>query len=275
MAMALPSFVRTNFSYLILFVLVLLLNLPAGSQNISPTPAAERIKSLQGKGNVTDTTLPAFRNVGPNVMSGRVVDIEVNADDPTEFYVAYATGGLWHTTNNGQSFNPIFDSEHVIGLGDVAVHWPSRTIWVGTGEANASRSTYSGIGVYKSNDNGKTWTWSGLPESHHIGEILVHPTNKEVAWAAVTGHLYTANKERGVYKTADGGKSWKQVLFVNDETGAIDMDIDPSEPNTLYASMWQKSRKAWNFEEGGTGSGIYKSTNGGDTWTKISTKAIV
>ena len=182
----------------------------------------------------------------------------------------YATGGLWHTTNNGQSFEPIFDQEDVIFTGTVAVHWPSRTIWVGTGEANSSRSTYSGIGIYKSNNNGKTWQYAGLPESHHIGAIKVHPDNPDVAWVAVTGHLYTPNKERGVYKTTDGGKNWKQTLYIDANTGAIDMDINPQNPMEVYATMWYKTRKPWNFEEGGKTSGIYKSTDGGEKWSLIS-----
>ncbi|MCU0396368.1 MAG: hypothetical protein MUF29_10700, partial [Chitinophagaceae bacterium] len=249
-----------------------ILHISLSAQEVQPTPAADRLKSLADKRTMAAASpfKTAFRNVGPTVMSGRVVDIDVNPEDPTEFYVAYATGGLWHTTNNGQSFTPIFDQEDVIGLGDVTVHWPSRTIWLGTGEANASRSTYSGIGVFKSADNGKTWQYLGLPESHHIGEIIVHPTQAGTAWVAVTGHLYSPNKERGVYKTTDGGKNWKQVLYIDDNTGAIELDINPKNPNELYASMWYKTRKAWNFEESGKTSGIYKSADGGEKWTLIS-----
>ncbi|WP_462245287.1 WD40/YVTN/BNR-like repeat-containing protein [Ferruginibacter sp.] len=210
-----------------------------------------------------------FRNIGPSVMSGRVVDIEVNPADPTEFYVAYATGGLWYTTNNGQSLTPIFDKENVIGIGDIAVNWQSKTIWVGTGEANSSRSSYAGIGVYKSSDNGKTWEYAGLPESHHIGKVILHPTDNNIAWVAVLGHLYSANKERGVYKTTDGGKTWKQTLYIDDNTGVADMDINPKNANELYAAAWYKTRKAWNFEEGGKTSGIYKSTDGGNTWKLV------
>ncbi len=244
--------------------------LPA--QPVPPTSAADRLKSLSQKSEMIKASpwKNTFRNIGPTVMSGRVVDIDVNPEDPTEFYVAYATGGLWHTTNNGQSFTPIFDSAEVIGLGDVTVQWATRTIWLGTGEANASRSTYSGIGVYKSNNNGKTWQYMGLPESHHIGEIIVHPTDSNIVWVAATGHLYSPNKERGVYKTTDGGKTWKQVLYVDENTGAIEMDINPQNPNELYASMWYKVRKPWNFEESGKSSGIYKSTDGGSKWQLIS-----
>jgi photosystem II stability/assembly factor-like uncharacterized protein len=239
---------------------------------VKPTPAAERLKSIQQRKTLQQQSLVnhiPFRNIGPSIMSGRVDDIEVNPNDPTEFYVAYATGGLWHTTNNGQSFTSIFDSEDVIGIGDIAVNWKNKTIWVGTGEVNSSRSSYAGIGVYKSINNGKTWQYLGLPESHHIGKIQLDPTNDNVAWVAVLGHLYSANKERGVYKTVDGGKTWKQTLFIDDNTGAVDIDINPAKPSELYAAAWYRTRRAWNFEEGGKTSGIYKSTDGGETWTNI------
>ncbi len=205
-------------------------------------------------------------------MSGRVVDIEVNPADPIEFYVAYATGGLWHTKNNGQSFEPIFDHENVIGIGDIAINWKKGEIWVGTGESNSSRSSYSGLGVYKSMDIGKTWQYMGLPESHHIGKIVLDPTNNDVAWVSVIGHLYSSNKERGLYKTIDGGKTWKQSLYVDDNTGAIDMDINPKNPNEIYACMWHRERRAWNFTESGNTSAIYKTIDGGNTWKKITGK---
>jgi photosystem II stability/assembly factor-like uncharacterized protein len=213
-----------------------------------------------------------FRNIGPRIMSGRVVDIEVNPADPTEFYVAYATGGLWHTTNNGQSLIPIFDNENVIGIGDFAVNWQNKQIWIGTGESNSSRSSYSGIGIYKTDNNGKSWQYLGLPESHHIGKILLHPNDNNVAWVAVVGHLYSPNKERGIYKTQDGGKTWKHCLYVNENSGGIDMDINPKNPDELYAATWHRERRAWNFVEAGTGSAIYKSTNGGNTWKLITGK---
>ncbi len=189
---------------------------------IKPTSATERLKNSYIKKQLTQKSLvniSPFRNIGPSIMSGRVVDVEVNEKDPTEFYVAYATGGLWHTINNGQSFTSIFDSEDVIGIGDIAVNWQTGTIWVGTGEVNSSRSSYSGIGIYKSNDTGKTWQYMGLPESHHIGKIQLHPTDANTVWVAVLGHLYSANKERGIYKTTDGGKTWKQTLFIDENTG--------------------------------------------------------
>ncbi|MDQ6890941.1 MAG: glycosyl hydrolase, partial [Bacteroidota bacterium] len=266
------------FNYLFLVAVTLFastLTLTPSMAQISPTPAAERLNGFSRKKLLKEDSLlkdVTFRNIGPAAMSGRVVDIEVNPKDPVEFYVAYATGGLWHTTNNGQSFIPIFDHEDVLGIGSIAVNWQNGEIWVGTGEANSSRSSYAGVGVYKSSDTGKTWQYLGLPESHHIGKILLHPQNKNIAWVAATGHLYSANKERGVYKTIDGGKSWKQTLYVDDNTGAIDMDVNPKNPDELYACMWHRERRAWNFIESGNTSAIYKSVDGGDTWKKISGK---
>ncbi|MDX2048570.1 MAG: hypothetical protein SFU87_17420, partial [Chitinophagaceae bacterium] len=240
---------------------------------IKPTSAEERWKGLQKRKLLEQKSLlkdVKFRNVGPVTMSGRVVDLEVNPEDPTEFYVAYASGGLWHTINNGLSFNSIFDSADVLTIGDIAVNWSgNRVIWVGTGEVNSSRSSYAGIGVYKTIDNGKNWQYLGLPESHHIGKIQLHPADNNTAWVAALGHLYSPNKERGVYKTTDGGKTWKQTLYVDDNTGAVEMDINPQNPNELYAAMWYRTRRAWNFEEGGKTSGIYKSTDGGNNWQLV------
>lgn len=241
---------------------------------IKPTTSDERLKSIEQRKSLSKQSLlnkVSFRNVGPSVMSGRVVDVEVNPVDPTEMYVAYATGGLWHSVNNGQSFIPVFDSTDIITIGDIAVNWTNRIIWVGTGEVNSSRSTYAGLGVYKSANNGKSWDYLGLPESHHIGKIQLHPTDPNIAWVSALGHLYSPNKDRGVFKTTDGGKSWKHTLFVDENTGSIDMEVNPQNPNELYAAFWYRTRSAWNFEESGKTSGIYKSTNGGDNWQLIST----
>ena len=241
---------------------------------IKATSAQERLKTIdQRKQLLSRSTLneTGFRNIGPSIMSGRVVDIEVNPQDPTEFYVAYASGGLWHTKNNGQSFAPIFDSVDVLTIGDIAVNWQNRHIWVGTGEVNSSRSTYAGLGVYRSANNGKSWEYLGLPESHHIGKIQLSAKDPNTAWVAVLGHLYSESKERGIYKTTDAGKTWNQTLAIDANTGAIDVDIDPSNEQVLYAAMWYRTRTASNFEEAGKTSGIYKSTDGGDKWTLMST----
>lgn len=237
------------------------------------TPAAERLKVTEQRKKLENRSVlndVKFRSMGPTIMSGRVADLDVNPDDPTEFYVAYASGGLWHTSNNGQSFTPVMDSLDMLFIGDIAVNWKTKTIWVGTGEVNSSRSSYAGMGIYKTTDNGKTWDYAGLPESHHIGKIQLHPTDNNIAWVAALGHLYSPNKERGLYKTTDGGKTWKQTLFVDDNTGCVDIDINPSNPNELYAAMWYRVRRAWKFEESGKTSGIYKSNDGGETWKLVS-----
>ncbi len=155
-------------------------------------------------------------------------------------------------------------------IGDVAVNWKNNIIWLGTGEVNSSRSSYAGVGMYKSIDGGKNWQYLGLGESHHIGRIVLHPTDPNTAWVAVLGHLYSPNKERGVYKTTDGGKSWKQVLSVNENTGASELIIDPQDPKVLYAASWHRERRAWDFIESGDESGIYQSTDGGESWKLLS-----
>ena len=212
----------------------------------------------------------SFRNIGPTVMSGRVTDLAVNPKNPSHFYVAYATGGLWETTNNGNSFNPIFDNQIVITIGDIEVDWEKDIIYVGTGEKNSSRSSYSGNGIYKSSNGGKNWEHLGLDDSHHIGRIVLHPDNSDIIWVASLGHLYSENSDRGVYKSIDAGKTWNKTLFVNNRTGAIDIVIDPSNPDILYSAMWEKDRKAWDFDGSGIGSGIYKSVDGGSSWLEVS-----
>jgi photosystem II stability/assembly factor-like uncharacterized protein len=233
------------------------------------TPADQRIQSFAQRKKLEAASIAngiAFRSVGPSVMSGRVSDLDVSPTDPTHFYVAYASGGLWKTVNNGTSFTPLFDKEMVMTIGDIAVDWARNTIWVGTGEVNSSRSSYAGTGIFKSTDGGKTWSHLGLGESHHIGRIVLHPSDPNVAWVAVLGHLYSSNKERGIYKTSDGGKTWKQTLAVNENTGASDLVVDPTNAKVLYAAMWHRQRRAWDFTEAGEGSGIYKSVDGGETW---------
>lgn len=212
------------------------------------------------------------QNIGPTIMSGRVVDLAVNPDNPIEFYVAYATGGLWYTQNNGTSFTPVMDAAETLNCGSVTVDWKSGAIWVGTGEVNASRSSYSGVGVLKSSDKGKTWENLGLSAAHHISRIWVNPTNLNEIVVATVGHLYTTNKERGIYKSTDGGKTWKQTLFVADDAGIIDLAVSKSNPKIMFAAAWQKDRKAWNFDGDGEKSGIYKSEDGGTTWKLVSTK---
>lgn len=243
------------------------------------TPAAERLAGASQRIEAMKTSLVQnvpVTSIGPTVMSGRVVDLVVNPLNVNQFYVAYASGGLWRTDNNGTSFTPLFQHEAVMTLGALAVEWKGantdqHTVWLGTGEANSSRSSYAGVGCYKSTNGGKTWQHlPGLDETHHIGRIALHPTNPGVAWVAAVGHLYSDNVERGIYKTTDGGSTWKQTLYIDNQTGAIDVDVDPTNPMVLYAAMWHKERKAWNFVESGATSGLYKSMDGGETWKQMS-----
>lgn len=241
-----------------------------------PSTSAETVKqALAQKQKMTQSSLVKnvpFENIGPTIMSGRVVDVDVNPDRPSEFYVGYASGGVWHTVNNGTTFTPILDNAATQNVGDIAVDWNNRTIWVGTGENNSSRSSYAGIGILKSSDNGKTWDHLGLEDSHHIGRILINPNNPEEVVIGVTGHLYSPNEERGIYKTTDGGQTWNKTLFVDNMSGIIDVQHAPGNFNVMFTASWTRDRKAWNFTGSGNNSAIYKSTDGGDTWEKISTK---
>jgi photosystem II stability/assembly factor-like uncharacterized protein len=237
------------------------------------TPATERWEGYQIRQNLTDNSLVKnveFRNVGPTVMSGRVVDIAVNPSDPTHFIVAYASGGLWETTNEGASFTSLFDNQIVMTIGDIAVDWKNDIIYLGSGENNSSRSSYSGYGMFRSTDHGQSWEHIGLPESHHIGRIIIHPEDPNTLFVGVLGHLYSENEERGLYKSTDGGSTWNKILYVDERTGIIDLIMNPIDPDELIAAAWEKDRKAWNFVEAGPGSGLYKSTDGGATWINIS-----
>jgi len=237
----------------------------SGEAIFAATVEHEKMQSASSVKNIP------FENIGPSIMSGRVVALAVNPELPTEFYVAYASGGVWHTQDNGISFVSITDNAPTQNIGEIAMHWPSRTLWVGTGENNSSRSSYAGIGMLRTTDNGAIWTQHGLNSSHHIGKILIDPNNPNHLVVGVTGHLYTPNTERGVYVTSDAGATWEQTLYINDETGIIDMVSLTADFNVVFAAAWQKDRKAWNFSGSGSHSGIYKSTDGGQTWRLMST----
>lgn len=232
-------------------------------------------QSLESKKQIENQSIfqqVTFENVGPTVMSGRVVDVDVNPENPTEFYVGYASGGLWYTNNNGMSFSPVMDAAPTQNVGDIAIDWKRGTIWVGTGEVNSSRSSYAGIGVLKSEDKGKTWQNMGLQDSHHISRILINPSNPDEVVVGAVGHLYSKNKERGIYKTTNGGKTWSKTLYIDDETGIIDVAVSPKNFKVQFAASWSKDRKAWDFIGSGATSGIYKSEDAGLTW-KLFTNA--
>jgi len=275
-----------------------LLALPALVAAQSPKPAAKATAVAQAPSRITSTD-PALRlkgfadhqalkaaspfkdlkwqYLGPKNVSGRSIDIAVVAPRGKQYtiYVATATGGLWKTENEATTWTPVFEQGPSTTIGDVTVA-PSNPsiVWMGTGEANIFRSSQAGAGVYKSVDAGKTWQHVGLTDTYTIPRIVIHPTNPDIVYVAASGHEWTANAERGVYKTADGGKTWEKILFVNDRTGAIDLVMDPADPNTLYASTWQRTRLKWNDPRNFpdyTGSGIHKSTDAGKTWAPINT----
>ncbi len=237
------------------------------------TPAATRLAGYE-KRLAMEKASPfaglAFRNVGPEAQGGRIVDLDAPRSRPDTLFVAFATGGLWRTDNKGGSWTPLFDGESANALGAIAVgDAEGDVLWAGTGEANSSRTTYSGTGVFKSIDGGKSWTNTGLHDAHRIGKILVDSSNPDVVFAAATGPLYTDGGERGLYRTTDGGKSWTKVLGGTGRTGAIDVVQDPKEPKLLWAALWERDRKPWNFLESGPGSGVFRSRDGGATWSRL------
>lgn len=215
----------------------------------------------------------SFRNIGPTRQGGRFVDIAVPPLEPWTIYAATGSGGLWKSVNNGITWESIFDTQPVVSIGDIAVAASNpKIVWVGTGEATTSRSTYWGDGVYQSIDAGKTWANMGLSESHHIGRIVIDPANPDIVYVAALGKMYSENPERGVFKTVDGGKTWTKSLDVQIDgraIGACDLVMDPKNPKVLYAAAYDKVRKPWTFNLAGPGSGIYKTTDAGRTWTKL------
>ena len=211
------------------------------------------------------------RAIGPAVMSGRIAGIDGVAGDTVTLYVGSASGGVWKSKDFGITFKPVFD-KHTQSIGAVRVDPKNpQTIWVGTGESWTRNSVSVGDGVYKSTDGGDNWERMGLPDSERIARIRVSPRDGNIVWVCATGHLWNDNEERGVYKTTDGGKTWKRVLYVDAKTGCSDIDMDPQEPDILYAGMWEFRRGASYFSSGGPGSGLYKSTDGGETWRKVET----
>jgi photosystem II stability/assembly factor-like uncharacterized protein len=224
----------------------------AGAQTLSP----EQVTALRG------------RHIGP--LGNRVSTIAGVIGDRKIYYAGAASGGVWKTTDGGLQWRPIFDDQDVPSIGSITVA-PSdpNVVWVGTGESFIRSNVSIGNGIYRSTDAGKTWSRMGLERSGRIGRIVIHPTNLDVVYAAVLGHAYAPQAERGVFRTKDGGRTWEPVLHVNDSTGASDLVMDPNNPRILFAGMWQLSLKTWNRESGGSGSGIYMSRDGGDTWKRL------
>jgi photosystem II stability/assembly factor-like uncharacterized protein len=211
-----------------------------------------------------------WRSIGPANMSGRITDVEGLPSPSKTFYVAAAAGGIWKTTNNGQTFRPLFQDERVVSLGDIAIA-PSDPdqIWAGTGEEDSRNSISPGGGIYKSTDGGLTWELKGLEATEHIGRIQVHPTNPDIVYVAALGALWRSNPERGLYRTTDGGDSWELVNFVSDRAGFVDVKLHPRNPEEIWATSWERERGPWYLQSGGPGSALWKSTDGGDTWERV------
>ena len=211
-----------------------------------------------------------LRSIGPATMSGRFVDMDVVESNPYTMYVASATGGLFRTSDNGITWTPVFEREAVHSIGDVAIYQPDpNIIWVGTGERANRQSVGWGDGVYKTTDGAKTWTNVGLKTSMHIGRIVTHPSNPAIVYVAAQGSVWGSGGERGLYRTMDGGRTWQRTLHVDDDTGVTDVAMDSLDPNVLYAASYQRRRSAFGFNGGGPGSALWKSTDAGATWTKL------
>lgn len=255
---------------------MLLVVLPAAAGAQAPAPRVSRVQAAApaaqpapAPANPFDTL--EFRAIGPATMSGRVDDLAVDERQPSTFYVATATGGLWKTTNNGTTWEVLFDDlDDVVSIGDVAIApTDPNHVWVGTGENNNRQSSSWGNGVYKSTDGGRTWVHRGLRTSKQVARILVDPVDHDVVYVAALGDLWSAGGDRGVFKTADGGLTWTRVLHVDDDTGATELVMDPQNNKVLYAATYQRRRAVWGFNGGGPGSALWKSSDAGRSWTKL------
>ena len=237
---------------------------PGARQATSSPPAAAAVTAEILKGL-------EFRSIGPAISTGRVQDIAIDPKSPNTWYVATAFGGLWKTSNRGTTFTPVFDNGGSFTLCCVVVDPKnSNIVWLGTGENASQRSAHFGDGIYKSTDAGKTWQRMGLAASEHIGNILIDPRNSEVVYVAAQGPLWSAGGERGLYKTTDGGGTWERILHVSDDTGISDIVFDPKNPRIIYASSYQRRRAVGQMIGGGPEGGIWKTTDAGKTWTKLS-----
>jgi photosystem II stability/assembly factor-like uncharacterized protein len=245
----------TSFLLLIIFALGCM---PLAAQDANKSVSEANYRGLE------------FRNIGPALFSGRIADIAIHPNDDKTWYVAVGSGGVWKTTNDGVTWDPIFDNQSSFSIGSVSIDPNNPNIvWVGTGENVGGRHVGYGDGIYKSTDAGKSWENMGLKESQHISRIIVHPDNSDVIWVAAQGPLWSGGGQRGLYKSTDGGKTWEKKLGGNQWTGVTDIEIDPRNPDRMYAATWQRQRIVPIYMGGGPGSGIHKSTDGGETWKEI------
>jgi len=211
-----------------------------------------------------------FRSIGPASMGGRIDDIAVAESDPSIIYLGYAVGGVFRSENNGTTFEPVFETYGTASIGDIAIHPTNpNVVYVGTGEPNNRQTSSFGDGIYKTTDGGKTFTNIGLRETQTIARIVIDPKSPETVYVASPGHLFGPNPERGIFKTTDGGKTWDKIKFIDNDTGFTDIAIDHSNPNILYAASYQRRRSGCCFNGGGPGSAVWKTTDAGKTWTKL------
>lgn len=268
----------------LLSLLVLSLNVAAQQPSPSPSPSASPVASPAASPTPSPAASPTprdplstptfnglrLRSIGPAFTSGRISGFAVDPANPTRYYVAVASGGVWKTTNAGTTWTPIFDNEASYSIGAIAAD-PKNflTVWVGTGENNSQRSVSYGSGLYKSDDGGRTWRNVGLKTSEHIGRIAIDPKDSNIVYVAAQGPLWGPGGDRGLFKTTDGGKTWKNILNISENTGVTDVEIDPNDPNTLYAAAYQRRRHMWTLINGGPESAIYKSTDAGATWNRL------
>lgn len=258
---------KGNFMKKILVVLgVLLLSAGVSAQKKGNTQT-QATNSALNSGLVAGLQ---FRCIGPAMASGRISDIAVNPENPSEYYLAVASGGVWKTINHGNTYEPVFDSYGSYSIGCITID-PNNTnvVWVGTGENNNQRSVAYGDGVYKSEDGGQSWSNVGLKNSEHISKIIIDPRNSDIVYVAAYGPLWSAGGDRGVYKTTDGGKTWKQIHFISENSGSCDLVMDPTNPDILYEAVHQRRRHVYTYIGGGAESGVYKTTDGGATWTEL------
>ncbi|MDE0899443.1 MAG: hypothetical protein OSA81_10530 [Longimicrobiales bacterium] len=232
---------------------------------IAPAPATAQAPDL-----ATTVSRLGYREIGPALMGGRIAALAVVESKPQMFYLGTASGGLWKTGDHGTSWTPLFDDQPTSSIGDVTIDQANpNLVWVGTGEPQNRQSSPWGNGVYKSMDGGENWAHMGLEETKHIARVLIHPRNPDVVYVAAVGDLWGPSPERGVFRTTDGGQTWENVLFIDEDTGAIDLAMDPDDPMTLFAAMYQRRRTGWGFNGGGPGSGLYRTMDGGANWTEL------
>ena len=246
----------------------------AGGAEQSPaTSAADRMASWQQHQKLKAESI--FKDipwtaVGPRFQGGKIESIWCPKKHKSTIYAGVGSGNLWKTVNNGTTWKPVFENESTFSLAVVTVcDKDPNLVWVGTGEPHMARSSYAGTGVFKSTDGAETWQHMGLVDTHHIGRVLIDPEDSNVVYVAALGHQYTYNEQRGVFKTTDGGKTWQKILYISEEIGVVEVAMDPSDNKTLYAIAWERDRKAWHNHDAGPGSGLYKTTDAGKTWRRI------